>query len=299
MRVLVTGGAGFIGSHIVDLLIEQGHSVLIVDNLETGSEANLNAKARFIKLDICHRKLAAVVDKFRPEAVVHQAAQVSVQRSLEDPVHDVRVNIEGMVNLLEACRLAGVRKVVHASSAAVYGEPQYLPVDVRHPLKPMCGYGVSKRCGELYLEAYCMLCGLQYTVLRYANVYGPRQPVTGEGGVVALFLNQMRRGLTPLIFGDGLQTRDFIHVRDVAAANVAALTRGNRQILNVGTGKATSINQLFALLKKITGYRGRPQYAPPRKGDIRHSYLSSWETQVALGWEPVWSIEQGLKNYCL
>lgn len=296
---MVTGGAGFIGSQIVDLLIERGNRVLVVDNLSTGSERNLNPEAEFSPMDICHPELANLVARFRPQVVIHQAAQVSVPLSIKDPLHDARVNVLGTLNLLEACRLAKVIKVIYASSAALYGEPQYLPVDETHPLNPMCGYGVSKFTGERYLDAYCSMYGLGYTVLRYANVYGPRQDALGEGGVVAIFLNRLLKGEAPVIFGDGEQTRDFVYVKDVATANVVALTSGQGQILNVSTGQPTSVNHLFEILKEITGYSGQPVYALPRTGDIVHSYLNNEAAKVHLKWQPQWNLSRGLKDFYL
>nr|WP_207754821.1 NAD-dependent epimerase/dehydratase family protein [Desulforadius tongensis] len=293
---MVTGGAGFIGSHIVDLLVERGCRVLVVDNLSAGREDNLNPGAEFSDLDVCSRRIIPLVNKFKPEAVIHQAAQVSVPRSVESPFNDARVNILGTVNLLEACRLAGVRKMIYASSAAVYGEPEYLPVDEKHRLRPLSGYGLSKYTGERYLELYRQMYGLRYTVLRYANVYGPRQDARGEGGVVAKFIDRLQKGKPPLVFGDGRQTRDFVYVRDVAGANLAALSQGDDQVLNVGTGEPTGINKLAELLKDIAGCRGKVEYAPRRRGEIVHSCLANQRIKRHLSWQPRWNLEQGLKE---
>ncbi|MBO8137678.1 MAG: NAD-dependent epimerase/dehydratase family protein [Desulfotomaculum sp.] len=294
MRILVTGGAGFIGSHIVDMLVEQDYRVLVVDNLSTGREDNLNPRAEFSSTDICSRELIGLVGKFRPEIVIHQAAQVSVPLSLKNPVDDAMINVLGTVNLLEACRLAGVRKIIYASSAAVYGNPVYLPVDEKHPVKPGSGYGLSKHTCERYLELYRRLYGLEYTVLRYANVYGPRQDGFGEGGVVAKFIECLRRGASPVIYGDGRQTRDFVYVKDAAGANLAALSAGDNRVLNVSTGNPTSINKLFSLLKDIAGFPGEAVVSPPRPGDITDSCLDSTLAAEKIKWKPRWTLKQGL-----
>jgi len=296
MRALVTGGAGFIGSHIVEQLLETGAEVAVLDDLSRGSLANLHPRAVLYHGDI--RDAAFVRETVRrvaPEVVFHLAAQVDVQVSVNDPGLDAAVNVGGTVNLLEACRGAGVRKLIYASSAAVYGEPAYLPLDENHPVNPLSGYGISKHTVEHYLAAYRALHGLEYTVLRYANVYGPRQDATGEGGVVAIFTDRLLRGTAPYIYGDGEQTRDFVYAGDVAAANLAAVHRGDGLVLNISTGRAVTVNRLFSLLQEVTGVFLPAVYRPPRAGDIRHSYLACAAAHRALHWRAEVPLRRGLE----
>lgn len=296
MKVLVTGGAGFIGSHIVDTLVGSGFRVSIVDDLSTGRLENINPGVNFYQVGIESGDFGEVIAREKPDAVVHQAAQVDVQRSLREPLTDAQINILGAVNLLEACRRYNVGKVIYASSAAVYGSPAYLPVDEKHPVEPQSPYGASKHTVEHYLRIYSEVYGIRTTVLRYANVYGPRQDATGEGGVVAIFVGRLLRGEAPDIFGDGEQTRDFVFVKDVAAANLAALHRGDGSILNVSTGTMLSVNNLFQTIKKITGSGLSPVYCPPRPGDITHSYLANEKGRQVLEWRPRHSLEEGLRE---
>lgn len=296
-KVLVTGGAGFIGSHIVDLLLEAGARVSVLDDLSTGSLANLDPRVNLYKGQIQDRDLIQeVVDRERPDYVIHQAAQVDVQVSLRDPGADAGANILGTINLLEACRAGGVRKVVYASSAAVYGNPRYLPVDEEHPIGPLSGYGISKHTAERYLAVYRAVHGLEFTALRYANVYGPRQDASGEGGVVAIFSNRLSGGVQPIIYGDGRQTRDFIYVGDVAAANLAALKKGSGQVLNISTGVPTSVNDLLNTLCMVAGSNLEADYRDERPGDILHSYLSPLQAIEGLQWKPLVPLEEGLRT---
>lgn len=293
--VMVTGGAGFIGSHIVDALIKAKARVSVLDDLSSGSLANLDPRANFYHGQLQDAELVqAAVARERPVFVVHMAAQVDVQVSLRDIRADAAANIMGTLNLLEACRLSGVRKVVYASSAAVYGEPRYLPVDEQHPVEPMSGYGISKHTVEHYLTLYRALHGLEFTALRYANVYGPRQDSMGEGGVVAIFAHRLARGLQPVIYGDGRQTRDFVYVGDVAAANLAALEKGDGQILNISTGEPTTVTQLLQILCNVAGSEFMAEYQAGRPGDILHSRLSPLKAQAALNWQPLVPLEEGL-----
>ncbi len=294
MNILVTGGAGFIGSHIVDALVESGCRVAVADDLSTGKFENINPGVNFYKVEVQAPDFKEVVAREKPDAIIHLAAQVDVQRSLKEPAADAAINIVGMINLLEACRCYNVGKVVYASSAAVYGSPAYLPVDEKHPLAPQSPYGLSKYTAEHYLRIYRELYGIGYTVLRYANVYGPRQDATGEGGVVAIFVDRLLKGENPYIFGDGGQTRDFIYVKDVAAANLAALRRGEGMTFNVSTGGGLSVNRLFEVIKKAAGSGQKPEYLPARPGDITHSYLSNEKAREFLGWAPRRSLEEGL-----
>lgn len=296
MRILVTGGAGFIGSHIVDLLVETGCRVSVADNLSSGRFENLNPAVNFYKIDIRDQALAEAIAREKPEAVIHLAAQADVQRSLNDPPADASINILGTINLLNACAGYGVGKVVYASTAAVYGNPTYLPVDEDHPAKPQSPYGVSKYTAEHYLRIYGEFSAVNYTVLRFANVYGDRQDSSAEGGVVAIFAAKLLRGESPCIFGDGEQTRDFIYVKDVAAACRAALRRGDSGTFNVSTGAGLSVNHLFRELKKITGSNLEPVYLPPRPGDITHSFLANESACASLGWRPRYSLAEGLRE---
>ncbi len=296
MKVLVTGGAGFIGSHIVDALVGTGCTVTVVDDLSTGRLENINPRVNFFRAGVESADLIEVIAAERPDTVMHQAAQVDVQRSLREPGSDAEANILGVINLLEACRRYGVRKVVYASSAAVYGTPHYLPVDEKHPVKPQSPYGISKFAAEHYLRIYNEIYGIQFTVLRYANVFGPRQDASGEGGVVAIFIKRVMQGEAPPVFGDGEQSRDFIFVKDVAAANLAAIHRGSGRILNIGTGAGTSVNNLFQSIRKITGSQLEPSYYPARPGDIVHSRLTNEKAREELDWSPSFSLEEGLRE---
>jgi UDP-glucose 4-epimerase len=299
MKVLVTGGAGFIGSHVVDAFLEAGHDVVVVDDLSTGRESNLNPGARFYKLDIRDPALAEVFEHERPEVVDHHAAQMDVRRSVAEPLFDADVNVRGTLNLLECGRKNGVRKVVHISTGgAVYGEPEYVPCDEDHPINPVCQYGVSKHVGEHYLYVYKELYGLDYTVLRYANIYGPRQDPHGEAGVVAIFTGRMLAGEPVTIFGGGQQERDFVFVADVARANL--LAAGDEPsatgIFNIGSGMGTSVNLLFSMLQNIMNYSQSPQIGPPRPGETFKIFLDSRRAQAQLGWQPTVSLEAGLRQ---
>lgn len=296
MKVLVTGGAGFIGSHIVDALVEKGMEVSVLDNLSTGNMKNIKKEIKFHLGDLRDRRFVSrCLGTERPEVIMHQAAQVSVPKSLADPAEDAGVNITGTINLLEAARVNGVRKVIFASSAAVYGNPEYLPVDEGHPLRQLSAYGLSKHVAERYLALYKELYGLDYTVLRYANVYGPRQDAMGEGGVVSVFTDRVLRGQRPFIFGDGMQTRDFIFVRDVAAANLAAIDRGSGAVLNISTGRPVTVNRLYEIIKKAAGCIDDPVYTEPRPGDIRDSRLDCSAAVSVLGWKAAVELEQGIQ----
>jgi len=299
MKIIVTGGAGFIGSHIVDSLLEQGEKVYVVDDLSTGKLKNLNPAAFFYKMDICDPGLADLICSLHPEVVFHLASQVSVPCSLENPYEDARINITGTVNLLEACVKAGVERVIFSSSAAVYGMPQYLPIDEKHPLLTISPYGASKVAAEEYLRLYHRLSGMNYTILRYANVFGPRQNTVGEGGVVSIFAQAMRDWLPLRIYGDGEQTRDFIYVKDVVRANLAAILCDPAITVNVSTQRATSVNSLAMLMKKIVNSSSAVNYENERLGDIRDSILCNSRAKDILHWEPVFTLEEGLYEMLL
>jgi|SRR5579859_2018397 len=297
MKILVTGGAGFIGSHVVDAMLAAGHDVAIVDDLSTGRRQNLNPKARFYQVDIRSPQLADVFEQERPEVVDHHAAQMDVRRSVADPLFDADLNILGTLNLLEIARTHGTRKVIYISTGgAVYGEPRYLPCDEDHPIDPICQYGVSKHIVEHYLHVYRHLYGLDYTVLRYPNVYGPRQNPHGEAGVVAIFTGRMLAGQPITINGTGQQERDFVYVTDCARANVLALHQGSATIYNLGTNRGTSVNLLFSALANIIQYSVKPTMGPAKPGETLKIYLDGRRAQAGLGWSATVSLEQGLQQ---
>ena len=296
MKVMVTGGAGFIGSHVVDLLVSAGFFVSVVDDLSTGRFENINPRVNFYRVKVEDAGLEEVFAGERPDVVIHHAAQAGVGRSMNEPLADAEINILGAINLLENCRRYRVGKVIYASSAAVYGSPAYLPVDEGHPCAPQSNYGVSKLTVEHYLRVYQEVYGVRHTILRYANVFGPRQDAAGEGGVAAIFIDCLLRDKPVRIFGDGRQTRDFIYVGDVARANLAALNRGDGEILNASTGTSLSVNDLFRLLQGLTGSSLEPEYVPPRPGDIRHSCLANQKAREALEWSPRCPVEEGLRQ---
>ncbi|MFO7636762.1 MAG: NAD-dependent epimerase/dehydratase family protein [Clostridia bacterium] len=297
MRICVTGGLGFIGSHIVDALLDKGHEVFIVDDLSTGSLDNYNDKAGLCTIDICN---ADALEKFfsavRPEAVCHQAAQVSVGNSMRSPAGDARTNIIGTLNILDMCREYKCRRVVFSSSAAVYGDPQYLPVDEDHPKQPLSFYGLSKLTAEHYIRLYGENSFLTYAILRYANVYGPRQKAEGEGGVVSVFAEGMNANGVCGIEGDGEQTRDFIYVKDIARLNCLALTHSGSFTANAGTGTGVAIRSLFCRMAALKGYRKEALEKPRREGDIRHSSLDSRLAREILDWSPGYGLDEGLKD---
>jgi UDP-glucose 4-epimerase len=297
VNILVTGGAGFIGSHVVDLFLEHGHRVAVVDDLSTGHRRNLNPRAVFYKADIRSPEMAAIFELEKPEIVNHHSAQMDVRRSVAEPLLDADVNILGSLNLLECARRSGVRQFVYISSGgAVYGEPEYLPCDEAHPINPICQYGASKHSVEHYLFLYRTLYGLDYTVLRYPNVYGPRQDPHGEAGVVAIFAGQMLTDQPVTINGDGEQVRDFVYVGDCAQANLQALLRGNGAgIYNLGTGTGASVNEVFRTLKALTNYRRDPIHGPAKLGETRRIYLDASRAAGELGWRPKTGLEEGLR----
>jgi UDP-glucose 4-epimerase len=296
MKVLVTGGAGFIGSHIVDQLMTAGHQVAVIDNMSSGKETNLNPDAVFYRMDMENDKIQEVFQREKPDAVIHQAAQTVVQTSVQEPVYDAHMNILGTINLLEASRLHGVKKFIYASSAAVYGNPQYVPIDERHPVDPLSGYGISKYTPEQYLRVYQQMYGLKFTILRYANVYGIRQDPQGEGGVISIFIDKVLAQNPFIIFGDGEQTRDYIYVEDVARANLSALHTGDGEIFNIGTGVQTTLNQLVNKLQEISGKSLDTLYEKERLGDIKHSYYTVNKARNGLHWTPEVSLEDGLRR---
>jgi UDP-glucose 4-epimerase len=295
MKILVTGGAGFIGSHVVDAYVAAGHEVMVVDDLSTGHRENLNPKARFHQLDITEAKVAELIRDERPAVLNLHAAQMDVRRSVADPLFDARVNILGTVNLLEAARKANVRRVVFVSSGgAVYGEQETFPAAEVHPTNPVSPYGVSKRAGELYAFFYQAEYQLPFVALRYANVYGPRQDPHGEAGVVAIFSGKMLRGEPVTVNGDGKQTRDYVYVGDVARANVLALDSTATGPFNVGTGIETDVNALARLLADAAGSRSEIRHGPAKQGEQRRSVIDCARAARVLGWRPEVSLADGL-----
>ena len=295
MRILVTGGAGFIGSHVVDAYLAVGHDVAVVDDLSTGRREQVHPQARFYQIDIRDPGLDELFARERPEVVSHQAARANVRESLEKPLLYAEVNVLGSLNVLECCRRHGVRKIIYASTGgAVYGEPQTLPVAEDHPINPLDPYGASKHHVEHYLYLYRVNYGLEYTVLRYPNVYGPRQDPYGEAGVVAIFSGQMLNNGRPVINGSGEQERDFVYVSDVARANVLALARGDGGVYNIGSGVGTSVNRIFELLAALTGYAGPVVHGPPKRGEVFKVYLDARRARQDLGWAPEVELEEGL-----
>lgn len=310
MKILVTGGAGFIGSHLVDRLIQHGHEVVAVDNLATGYRHNLNPCAKFYEASLLDASLSEIFQRERPDIVNHHAAQNDVRRSNTNPVFDAQHNIIGSIRLIQCCIDHGVKKVIYASSGGtVYGEPIYLPVDEAHPIAPISPYGISKHTVEHYLFLAYANAGLNYTVLRYANIYGPRQHPRGGAGVIAIFAASMLKGIPPTIFGDGSSTRDYLFISDAVEANLLALTGGDREIYHVSRGIQISLNELLCKLKRVIGsindhkeiIEMPPAYAEPRLGEIHRIALSPEKIQRDLGWTPQISLQDGLEQtvpYC-
>lgn len=298
MKILVTGGAGFIASHIVDAYIGLGHDVTIVDNLSTGRKRNINPAAHFHQLDIRDAEATRKLFEEHPFDVVnHHAAQMDVRRSVDDPVYDASVNIIGVLSLLESCVKTGVRRVIFASSGgAIYGEQEYFPADELHPTRPISPYGVAKLTTEHYLYYYKAVFGIDSVSLRYANIYGPRQNPEGEAGVVAIFATKLLAGQQPVINGDGTQTRDYVFVDDVVRANVLALRSEGSHVFNIGTGIETTVNQLFHYLKRITNSSAEEQHGPAKKGEQLRSVLNAAKIEKQLGWKPIVTMEDGLKK---
>jgi len=295
-KILVTGGAGFIGSHVVDLFVAQGYEVVIVDDLSTGRASNLNPSAKFYKMDIRDPKVREVFEAEKPDYVSHHAAQMDVRRSVVQPLFDADVNILGSINLIESARAVNVKRFIYISTGgAVYGEPGRVPVEETDPINPICQYGASKHTVEHYLFMYHYNYGMKYTVLRYPNVFGPRQDPHGEAGVVAIFTGKMMAGELVVVNGDGEQTRDFVYVGDCARANLLAATVEHQPgIYNIGWGLPTSVNDIFSTLAKVTSYAHPVQYGPAKVGETRHIYLNAAKAKKDLGWTPTVSLEDGL-----
>lgn len=298
MKILVTGGAGFIGSHVVDAYVAAGHEVAVLDNFSTGSERNVNDAAQVFRVDLRDQpQTAECVASFKPEIVNHHAAQSEVPRSVADPGYDAQVNVVGGLNLLKACVDNGVRKVIFSSTGgALYGEPDVVPAAEDHPVRPLSPYGTSKFAFEQYLGTFDRTFGLRYTVLRYANIYGARQDFHAEEGrVVAIFAGRMLEDKPVTIDGDGTQSRDMLHVGDVAMANLAALDGGEGETFHVSTGIPVTVNDLFRKIALLTEYRLEPRFGPARKGDVYRIALDNTRAKERLGWEPRITLEEGLR----
>lgn len=293
-KAVVTGGAGFIGSHVVDAYIEEGWEVLVVDDLSTGKMENINRKADFLQMDIRDRKIRDVIRKFSPSLINHHAAQINLRKSVEEPLNDADINIKGTINILEAMRENKVEKIIFASTGgAIYGETEVIPTPETHPPSPLSPYGIAKRACELYINYYSSVWGISSTILRYGNVYGPRQDPLGEAGVIAIFISKVMRGERPVIFGDGNQTRDYVYVGDVVKFNLMIHEKQLTGIYNIGTGIETSVNKLFSLIKNLMDTSLEPVYDAPRPGELRRSALCA-EKAKGLGWNPI-PLEEGLK----
>ena len=298
MKILVTGGAGFIGSNLVDALIDKGHEVLVVDNLSTGSKDNINNKAKFFEVDISiNEKIKDIIDPERPEVIFHLAAQIDVRKSVANPQWDAQQNIIGSLNILENAKNYGVKKIFFASTGgAIYGDTTDIPTPETHAEVPISPYGIGKLTVEKYLDYYHKVFNLPYIVLRYGNVYGPRQDSKGEAGVVAIFAGQALAGQNPIINGDGKQTRDYVFVDDVVSANLKALDFDSVGIFNIGTGKETNVNDLAELIKKNVQVDIEFTHGPANLGEQQRSCLDWSKAKNELNWQPEINIEQGIKQ---
>jgi len=297
MRTLVTGGAGFVGSHIVEALVNAGHEVTVVDNLATGSRANLRPEATFAHVDITDRPaLQAVFEQSKPEVVLHQAAQTLVAASSSDPIRDSEINVVGTLNVLDAAGRTGVRKVIFASSGGtVYGNPERQPVAETEPLRPISPYGVSKVAGEHYIRVICQQRAMTYTSLRYGNVFGPRD-IPASQHVITAFLHAIARGSRPVIEWDGEQSKDYVYAADVAQANLCALDRGDNEAFNIGSGAEISVNKIFMMVCELAGVTPEADRAPKRTGDVRQFTLDCRKAESLLGWRPATSFRDGLRT---
>jgi UDP-glucose 4-epimerase len=297
MKIVVTGGAGFIASQIAEACVAQGHEVLVLDNLVTGKRANVPAGAKFFQVDIRAPEVAEIFRSERPHVVSHHAAQLDVRKSVADPGFDADVNVLGTLNVLEAARHVGVRRVIFASSGgAVYGEPLEFPAPESHPQQPISPYGITKATGEHYLSFYHAVHGIPYVALRYSNVYGPRQDPHGEAGVVAIFSQRLLAGEVPTIYGDGKQTRDYVFVGDVVRANLAALDTDFVGPINIGTSIETDVNELCDKMRALTGCPHEAKRGPARAGEQMRSVIAIDRAREVLGWSPEVTLEEGLRR---
>ncbi len=298
MKIVVTGGAGFIGSNLVDCLLEYGHQVVVVDDLSSGQKKSLPLEnVNFYQLDIRSPQIEDLFKKEKPDVVIHLAAQIDVRISVKDPILDADINILGTLNLLQCCIKFGLKKFIFTSSGGcIYGEGKDLPFTEDHPFQPDAPYGISKLVINNYLEYYREVYDLEYTILALGNVYGPRQDPFGEAGVVAIFAGLLLDGKQPIIYGDGQQLRDYIYVDDVVDSYIRVLDKANGQLFNIGTGLGTSVNTLYQKMAKITNFNGQPKYAPPRLGEIEKTYLDISKAKKLLKWEPKYDLDSGLEK---
>lgn len=296
MKVIVSGGAGFIGSHLVDKLISKGMEVHVLDNLSSGQIEQVNPQAHMHVVDICSEDAKNIITYIRPDAIFHLAAQSDVGKSVQNPSHDADVNIIGTINMLEACKNARVKKFIFASTSAVYGNLDKGLLNEEDDTDPSSYYGLSKLTAESYIRLFYELYRQNYTILRFANVYGPRQMPKGEGGVVSVFFDRINKGGKISVHGDGKQTRDFVYVKDVVDANIASIECGDQETIQISTSQRTSINEILSLISDINGVQVSKEFTPPREGDIKHSCLCNQKALDILKWNPLYSIEEGLKE---
>ncbi|MCA6071811.1 MAG: NAD-dependent epimerase/dehydratase family protein [Endomicrobium sp.] len=298
MKILVTGGAGFVGSNITDALLKKRHVVVVLDNLSYGKKENVNKQAKFYKTDIFDKKAVGdIFKKEKPQIVIHKAAQIDVRKSVADPFFDAEVNILGSINVLNACVKNKVKKIIFASSGGtIYGESGVSAPDEETKTNPLSPYGIAKNSVENYIKFYSTVYGLEYTILRYGNVYGPRQDPRGEAGVIAIFAAKMLRNEDVNVFGDGKQMRDYVYVIDAVDANIRALSKGKNQIVNIGASKAVSVNKLVKIMSEAAGYKKKAIQRPKRAGELFKSFLNINKAKKVLGWKPEVSIEKGIKK---
>lgn len=297
MKILVTGGAGFIGSHVVDKYVEEGHDVVVIDNLATGDKKNINPKAIFYNCDITSSELLTIFEKEKPDVVNHHAAQMNVRRSIEDPMYDAQVNILGLLNVLSCAAKIKIKRFIFISSGgAIYGDAPIIPTSEETTAMPLSPYGLAKYTGERYVELAAQEHRFMYTILRYANVYGPRQNPKGEAGVIAIFINKMLSGEKTTIFGDGKQTRDYVYVADIVAVNNRALTVEISGIFNIGTEKEVSVLEIHKMLQEILSTTEKPYFTEKRLGEVFRGALSCRAAQSALGWKAAISLKEGIEK---
>lgn len=299
MNILVTGGAGFIASHIVDKYIDEGHNVVVIDDLSAGIKGNINEKAEFYNIDLYKDNIGDILKKHKIEIINHHAAQIDLRKSITDPVSDARINIEGSLNLFQKALKCGIKKIIFASSGgSIYGEQTKFPADENHKVNPLSPYGISKLTVENYLQFYKYHFGLEHVILRYSNVYGPRQGSKGEAGVVSIFIKKLNLGKQPVINGDGTNTRDFLFVKDVVKANLKALSLNGSAILNISTSVETNINELFEMINKLCGNKAKIMHSEPIPGEQKRSVLDNNMAKEILDWVPDYDIKRGLEETC-
>jgi len=303
MKILVTGGAGFIASHIVDAYLREGHTVAVVDDLSTGKKENLNSNAVFYEAAVQNTELENIFKEFSPEIINHHAAHIDLRRSVDDPIFDAESNVLGTLNILRLARKYEAKKIIFASTGgAIYGEPENIPVDETTPALPLSPYGAGKLASEHYIRIWKHLFGLDYTIFRYPNVFGPRQDPKGEAGVVAIFSLLMKQGLKPKIFGDGSKTRDYLFVEDLVRANLLALEKGSGTIMNLGWGREISDRKVFDTISSEIGFNQDPEYLPVRPGEVYRISLNANNAGNVIGWHPTITFEEGVKKavafYC-